>query len=296
VLLQALALLTVTTPYLAFLDSNAGAIQRTQACPAAVAMIAVPNWPNGLLSMHCTRWIQRLLFIVGVMLIGVYVTAYLHREIVSRVQISRFNVPRTTPVSEAKETALITPKFKIDFGHWSQRRIAEYEESLAAHFDPPLALLRISKVQLDVPVLEGTDDLTLNRGVGHIIGTARPGEDGNIGIAGHRDGFFRVLKDIGRGDSIELVTPRGTEKYTVNQIVLVRPNDVSVLQPGPIRSLTLVTCYPFYFIGSAPQRYIVQASTTVSDKAGSGELITKTMTSPNQRQEKSTVNPNVNRR
>jgi sortase A len=98
--------------------------------------------------------------------------------------------------------------------------------------------------------------------VGHIGGTMRPGENGNIGIAGHRDGFFRVLKDVGPGDAIELATTSRTDTYVVDQIVLVSPNDVSVLQPRSISSLTLVTCYPFYFVGSAPQRYIVQASIT----------------------------------
>jgi len=109
-------------------------------------------------------------------------------------------------------------------------------------------------------VLEGTDDMILDRGVGHIIGTDGPDGNGNIGIAGHRDGFFRVLKDVGPGDEIELVTRRGTDIFKVDQVTLVLPNDVSVLQRRETRSLTLVTCYPFYFIGSAPQRYIVQAS------------------------------------
>jgi sortase A len=219
--------------------------------------------------MHLARRIQKLLFIVGVMLIGVYVAAYFHKEVSSRAQLGQFEGPRETARIDTKETLLVKPAFKVDFAHWSEKRIAEYEESLASHFDPPLAVLHIPKVQLDVPVLEGTDDLTLNRGVGHIIGTPRPGEEGNIGIAGHRDSFFRVLKDVGRGDTIELVTPRVTERYTVDHIVLVRPDDVSVLRPRPISSLTLVTCYPFYFIGSAPQRYIVQASIADSNRAES---------------------------
>lgn len=218
--------------------------------------------------MHFARRIQQLLFIVGVVLIGIYAAAYFHREVLSRAQTRQFDDPGKTAPAETRETLLVKPRFKVDFAQWSEKRIAEYEESLASHFDPPLALLRISKVQLDVPVLEGTDDLTLNRGVGHILGTARPGEEGNVGIAGHRDSFFRVLKDIGRGDTIELVTPRRTERYTVDQIVLVRPDDVSVLRPRPNPSLTLVTCYPFYFIGNAPQRYIVQASIADSDRSG----------------------------
>jgi sortase A len=222
--------------------------------------------------MYFTSRIQRLLFIVGVVLIGIYAVAYLHKEVLSRAQLRQFDGPRMHDVVEKREIVETNEAqrtkfvFKVDFRHWSEKRIAEYEESLAQKLDPPLALLHISKVQLEVPVLEGTDDLTLNRGVGHIVGTARPGEEGNIGIAGHRDSFFRVLKDVEPGDTIDLVTPSRTERYTVDRIVLVRPDDVSVLRPRSVRSLTLVTCYPFYFIGSAPQRYIVQASIADSDR------------------------------
>lgn len=211
------------------------------------------------------RWTQRLLFIVGLSLIGIYLSAYIHKEMLSRAQLRAIAGPRAEVRVETTGTLVPESGLRVDVSQWSKKRIAEYEESLAHHLDPPLAVLRISKVELEVPVLEGTDDLTLNRGVGHIAGTARPGEDGNIGIAGHRDGFFRALKDIGPGDTIELLTPLGTATYKVDQIVLVNPKDVSVLQPRLTGSLTLVTCYPFYFIGSAPQRYIVQASITNSD-------------------------------
>jgi sortase A len=86
------------------------------------------------------------------------------------------------------------------------------------------------------------------------------GASGNLGIAGHRDGFFRGLKDIQTGDTISLVTTAATETYVVDNIKIVDPTDVSVLQPESVSSLTLVTCYPFYFIGSAPKRYIVHSS------------------------------------
>ena len=216
------------------------------------------------------RWTRRLLFIVGLSLIGIYLSAHIHKEVLSRVQSKAFAGPRAEVPVETKEALAPESGLRVDVSQWSKKRIAEYEESLSHHLDPPLAVLRIPKVELEVPVLEGTDDLTLNRGVGHIVGTARPGEEGNIGIAGHRDGFFRALKDIGPGDTIELLTPRGITTYKVDQIVLVSPKDVSVLQPRPSGSVTLVTCYPFYFIGSAPQRYIVQASITNSDRTHIG--------------------------
>ena len=126
--------------------------------------------------------------------------------------------------------------------------------------DPGFEQLRDRARRLEAPVLSGTDDLTLNRGVGLIAGTNPPGEGGRVGIAGHRDGFFRVLKDVGPGDMIELETLNRIEIYRVNEIVIVKPNDVSVLQPTTKPTLSLVTCYPFYFTGSAPERYIVVAS------------------------------------
>jgi sortase A len=123
-----------------------------------------------------------------------------------------------------------------------------------------MAVLRIARIGIVAPVVEGTDDLSLNRGVGWISGTARPGETGNIGIAGHRDGFFRALKDVAAGDAIELDTFFGMKTYRVDQIEIVTPDDVRVLLPRASPSLTLVTCYPFYFMGDAPQRFIVHAA------------------------------------
>jgi sortase A len=117
-------------------------------------------------------------------------------------------------------------------------------------------------LRIEAPVLEGTDDWTLNRGVGHIADTAAPGAPGNIGIAGHRDGFFRALKDIAVGDVIELDTLHETIPYRVERVWIVEPDDVSVLDPTTTPAVTLVTCYPFYFVGSAPQRYIVRAVRT----------------------------------
>jgi len=143
---------------------------------------------------------------------------------------------------------------------WSPERIQAWEKALQDPGPAPLAVLRIPRMQLEVAVLEGTDEVTLNRAVGHIADTAKPGTDGNSGIAGHRDGFFRGLKNIAPGDVIELETLAGKEVYRVEKTWIVPPEDVSVLDPTPSRSLTLVTCYPFYFVGSAPQRFIVRAS------------------------------------
>jgi sortase A len=207
------------------------------------------------------RWLHKLeylLLIVGVLLLAIFVAARVHRTVLSKLELQRFKAGQSA--SEISPQKVTLSAENPDFGSWSPQRIKGYEESLAEHFAPAIAVLRIPKIHLEVPVLEGTDDLTLNRGVGHVVGTANPGDNGNMAIAGHRDGFFRGLKDIGLGDTMEVATQGRTETFVIDQITIVDPSDVSVLKPRGHESLTLVTCYPFYFIGSAPKRYIVQAS------------------------------------
>jgi sortase A len=146
-----------------------------------------------------------------------------------------------------------------DVSLWSSERISAWRSALKVPSPAPLAVLRIPRIGLEVPVFEGTGEVVLNQGVGHIEETAAPGSHGNSGIAGHRDGFFRGLKDVDTGDTIELETLQGKERYRVERIWIVNPEDVSVLDATPHRAVTLVTCYPFYFVGPAPQRYIVRA-------------------------------------
>ncbi len=214
--------------------------------------------------------VARFLLVVGAVLVGVYVVARIHAEVMSRAALRQFSqAERKDPVPGDALGAPPGAKRNIDFSLWSMKRITAYEESLTKQFAPPLAVLEIPKIGLEVPVFDGTDDLTLNRGVGRIAGTARPGQGGNLGIAGHRDGFFRGLKDVAVGDRMELRTPARTETYKVDQIRIVKPTDVQVLEDRSIPTLTLVTCYPFYFIGNAPQRYIVRAS--ISDENLNGK-------------------------
>ena len=141
---------------------------------------------------------------------------------------------------------------------WSDKRINDYHEGNAQRSDPPLAILSIDKLNLKVPVYNGTDEINLNRGAGRIKGTARIDTPGNLGIAAHRDGFFRVLKDVELGDSIDVLTYQGNKEFVVSSITIVDPTDVSVLAPTDESTITLVTCYPFYFVGHAPKRYIVK--------------------------------------
>jgi sortase A len=161
---------------------------------------------------------------------------------------------------EARPLAYEATADQADLRDWHPNRVRAWRDALKQLAPPPLATLRIPRLGLRVNVLEGTDDWTLNRAVGHIADTAIPGSTGNVGMAGHRDGFFRGLKDIAVGDLIEVTTAERVDKYRVQKIWIVVPSDVWVLDPTDSPSLTLVTCYPFYFIGSAPKRFIVRAA------------------------------------
>jgi len=118
--------------------------------------------------------------------------------------------------------------------------------------------LEIPRLGLVTMVFEGVDAGTLRRAVGHIPDTALPGEPGNVAIAGHRDTFFRPLRNIHKGDEIALTTMRGRYRYRVESINVVSPDDTQVLEPSSRPILTLVTCYPFYFVGAAPKRLVVR--------------------------------------
>lgn len=122
-----------------------------------------------------------------------------------------------------------------------------------------LGHMKISRLGVSAAVLQGTTSRTLRHGVGHIHGTAFPGAPGNSAIAGHRDTFFRALKDVHEGDEIELKTANVSTRYLVDWARVVPPEDNSALDPTRESALTLVTCYPFYFIGAAPDRFVVRA-------------------------------------
>jgi sortase A len=207
-----------------------------------------------VLVMRWLRHLELLLLTAGTPMLAFYGGAMLQRSVLSKAELRRFEAAQS-PSAASRETT-VAP----DFSLWSNQRIKDYQVSMAQHFSPSIGILRIPRINIEVPVLEGTDDLSLNRGVGHVVGTAYPGKTGNIAIAGHRDGFFRGLKDIVLGDTIVLVTSGDKDTYIVNRLTIVAPTDVSVLATSSTATLTLITCYPFYYMGSAPKRYIVQAS------------------------------------
>ena len=142
---------------------------------------------------------------------------------------------------------------------WDATQIKDYEEALKAEYPPPLGLLIINDLNIEVPIYNGTEEHILDRGAGRIKGMAKMDEDGNLGISAHRDSFFRGLKDIEMGEVIEVQTAYGVDRYAVTDINIVPKEDHSVLAPVDQKTLTLVTCYPFYHVGAAPKRFIVTA-------------------------------------
>jgi len=208
------------------------------------------------------RVLESGFLLAGVVLLGVFFLIRGWAEYESRSGINAFEqrlalnlVSTANAASEGKKAGLSS---EPDYTLWSSKRINDYHESNRQRDDLPLAILRIDKLGLKVPVYNGTDEINLNRGAGRIKGTARVDAPGNLGIAAHRDGFFRVLKDVEIGDSIDMLTHQGEKEFVVSSITIVDPKDISVLAPTDGQTITLVTCYPFYFVGSAPKRYIVK--------------------------------------
>jgi sortase A len=216
------------------------------------------------------RLLQALLLVTGVTLLGVFAAAQVDGTRGREQALEAFaqaRSERTAAVSaplSAGNATNATPA-ALDYSNdpdqslWGKTRIAAYRESLSVHRDAPLGVITIPSVKLEVPIFDGTSEITLNRGIGRIEGTASLDSAGNLGLAGHRDGFFRALKDVKVGDAINVESLEGTTLYRITELLIVEPTDVYVLAPTATATLTLVTCYPFYFIGEAPQRYIVKA-------------------------------------
>jgi sortase A len=194
------------------------------------------KWRHPARQPRLLRWIQRLLFITGTLLLG-YVGF----------------------------TLLETRLYQVSAKRSLENEIRDEKERPQAQSKPPvrkgdvLGRMDIPRLGMSVAVLQGTSSRVLRLGIGHIAGTPLPGEDGNIGIAGHRDTFFRGLKDIRKNDEIQLQTASGLSRYTVDWAKVVANDDQSVLAPSNESALTLVTCYPFYFVGPAPKRFVVRA-------------------------------------
>jgi sortase A len=195
------------------------------------------------------RWIELTLWLVGAALIFTYLIAQTWAERGRDQAVAMFiqaQMTVETPNAAAPARTAETPP----------KSGATSAETSA---DEVLAVLRFRAGDVDVPVRYGSEETALRRGAGVIEGTAMPGSPGNVAIAAHRDTFFRGLKDLALGDQIQLVTRFRTQTYQVVDLSVVDPADVHVLADTGESVLTLVTCYPFYFVGNAPQRFIVRA-------------------------------------
>jgi sortase A len=191
--------------------------------------------------MRKSRWLISLggaLIIGGAALLGSY---YWMQQAASRAQRDAQDwLNRTARNRQADPKAPNPPRRRLNHGDVVGR-------------------LTIPRLNLSVMVFEGDDAAILKRGAGHIPATSLPHENGNLGIAAHRDTYFRPLRLIRPHDVIDFSTPESVSRYTVTDIGIVRPSDIQVLAKAPGRDLTLVTCYPFYYLGSAPKRWIVHA-------------------------------------
>ncbi|HJZ72258.1 MAG TPA: class D sortase [Vicinamibacterales bacterium] len=191
------------------------------------------------------RWIERGLLTAGVVLAAWCAAVLVEARFFQSVPVSRPLVVTQTAV----------PVLPGDSGGAAPRAPAPSAPAVGSL----LARLEAPSVRMTTNVLEGSDDATLRRGAGHIEDTPFPGQPGNIGIAGHRDTVFRPLRNIKVGDPLHITTRDRTYEYRVSRTLIVGPDDVYVLDPTGRPTVTLVTCYPFDFVGHAPKRFIVQA-------------------------------------
>jgi sortase A len=195
------------------------------------------------------KWGQRGFFACGVLLLG-----YCAFALVDAWAFQR---------RESRELDRLLRDRQVASQGTPQREISTAPKGAPAAADGLIGRLEIPRLLLSDVVVEGIDKTTLRRAVGHIPGTALPGHPGNVGLAGHRDTFFRSLKDLKIDDEVELSTLAGNFKYEVESLRVVDPEDVGVLAQSGHNVLTLVTCYPFYYVGPAPMRWIVRARQVV---------------------------------
>jgi len=196
---------------------------------------------NGIL-----KWAQCALFACGVLLLGYCGLVLVDTWIFQKRESG--NLER-----------LLRDQRVADKGQPQTGPAASREAPPAIGPDGLIGRIEIPRLGLSAIVAEGTDKTTLQRAVGHIPGTALPGQPGNAGLAGHRDTFFRPLRDILQNDIITLTTPGGEYRYRVVSTRVVKPTEFSVFSSTGNEILTLATCYPFYFVGAAPNRFIVRA-------------------------------------
>ncbi|MGD0922680.1 MAG: class D sortase [Terriglobia bacterium] len=200
------------------------------------------------------RWSRYLFFIVGILALSYCAFVRLDARFYQAYQTWRFEraLKGSKPAIDSVEQLHPLPLPAL-----AEADRARVER--AAPEGSPLGRIEISSIGLTAMIAEGADGRTLRRAVGHIPGTPLPGQPGNVVIAGHRDTFFRGLRNIHKDDEITLTTLNGTYRYRVDSTKVVEPEDIAVLDHSADAILTLVTCYPFYFVGPAPKRFVVRA-------------------------------------
>ncbi|UTF59092.1 class D sortase [Gilvimarinus sp. DA14] len=216
-----------------------------------------------LVSALC-RFVETSLWLLGIALLCVWGTQMLRQGPMAERQTDLFLARAQAASATTTETSVstnppLTAPGDIDTSLWSPKRIEQFS-AIAPASDDIIAVLEIDTLGLSAPIFTEPTDHNLNRGLGWLDKTAPVTGGGNIAIAGHRDSFFRVLKDIEIGDRIDVTTLEGEKSYTVTELQIVLPSNVSVLAPTEHNQLTLITCYPFYHVGSAPERFIVTAT------------------------------------
>jgi sortase A len=197
------------------------------------------------------HWLERLLLGLGVVCLVYWGWAMLSSEAENAYQSHRLDVMIRR---HERHVATATPLPTRLPGEGEQA-----EPAVRRPRDPLIGRIDIPRVGVSCVIMEGDDSGTLRHAVGHIPGTALPGDPGHAALAGHRDSYFRGLRRIKPDDVITITRPDGTYRYRVRSTEVVRPNDVAVLQPKGHSTLTLVTCYPFHYIGPAPRRFVVIA-------------------------------------
>ena len=216
----------------------------------------------GKLSLMAFRSGELLSYVAGILLTGFFVVQLAQGEVQRQDGIAEFEQQVGAGTTGSAEDT--PPDFENtgepDTSLWAAGRLADYKASLKAELPPVLGVLEVPSVGLKVPVYSTNTELVMDRGAGIIDGMAYPHEPGNIGISGHRDGYFRVLKDVQVGDTIVLQSLEGEKRFKINATKVVAIKDTTLLRDTDDQTVTLVTCYPFYFVGHAPKRFIVTAS------------------------------------
>ena len=191
-----------------------------------------------------TRWAEASLWVIAGLCITTVAYAQLTAAVAQKSAIQSIR-DRASPVDQSL---------------WSESRIEHYDRATGfGSSERALGVLSIPSIDLEVAIFEGTSERVLNLGIGRVASTARLGDADNLALAGHRDGFFRGLKNVAVGDELILETEDQTERYEVFELLVVAPEDTYVLDQLGEPTITLITCYPFYVLGHAPQRFIVRA-------------------------------------